>query len=194
MDTREGFVWSLMSTTEGGFVEGGYVTNVRDVGNGICKGDLEYRIGETKDYEFFEEQFVPISNDIWSPANLSNDADHIYKEGTQVKVYARQVWGEVMETPILGRVYQTQFRSPHYGKSGSVIVSVDPRNFKNRRINAKGGATIEVYPQQLKKHYHGNKYPTVSSPEMKYESHKGGFALHRMFRHRSFFNFKNIFS
>jgi hypothetical protein len=155
---NSGFVWSLMSTKFGGFLEAADVSNVQEKEPGILVGTVERNYSGTfkidHQYEFFEEQFIRPSQNIFELPELYTIDP--FSEGDMVKVYSRQTWGSVLDNPINGIVYQKQI-------GRSVIVSVHPDHCPNKPINSFGGVTIEVYAQQLRHHLHEEKHVTLST-------------------------------
>lgn len=193
--TREGFLWSLMSEKNGGFVCGRLVTNVFEVEPGLLSGTVEHLVdGKTTSvdgYEFFEEQFIERSTDIFNIPDMSSSG-RSFRKGQQVIVYARQVWGDKLSGPIPGVVYQDTIEAGRYYDSpGSVIVSVDPRKLKNPHINSVGGTTLEVYPQQLRVCYHNIKYPISGAVPARFSG--GKFVLHKAFRSKPSSFWKRLF-
>jgi hypothetical protein len=174
-----GLLWSLMSESYGGFLDPAEVWNVRRVTTEIYSGTVirnfsgEYK--EDTDYEFFKEQFIPFKEDLklWELPNCKFLMNKFYR-GDRVKVYARQIWGEKLDSPINGTVYQNQ------GDGRSVIVSVDPRLLKSPSIDPVGGTTLEVYPQQLRYHSHDEKHPIQGSRETGWNG--SGFRLAKQYR------------
>lgn len=164
-----------MSTKFGGFLEGADVSNVQEKTPGVLVGTLERNYGGTTkidhDYEFFEEQLIRPSENIFEiPELYTTD---LFRRGEQVKVYSRQTWYGILDTPIHGTVYQDQI-----GKS--VIVSVHPDHVPEMPINGVGGTTVEVYAQQLRYFLHGEKHVTHHSSDTKF--YRGGFKRHEFYQ------------
>jgi len=152
----EGFVWSLISASAAGFLKAADAIDVHEVKPGILSG----KVNEFENYEFFKEQFTELNRDIFNQVSM---IPHLWKTGDNVKVYARQCWGDFLDFPINGTVYQNQFQI-----ESSVIVSIHPKHLQKIPINSVGGITIEVYPEQLRPFRHKEKHPTLNLPGAKY--------------------------
>jgi hypothetical protein len=163
----QGFIWSLASTKNGGFYCGADVTNVVRLSDTLLSGT----VNGVDDYEFFDEQFVALNPNIWVQEDIHNKL--VYCQGTKVSVYARQNWGQQLDGPINGTVYQSQI-------GGSVIVSVSPNDLPDRHVVSKGGCTIEVYPQQLRPSQHTDFHVTLSSPDAIFINSE--FVMHKKYR------------
>lgn len=189
----DGFVWSLMSAEAGGFLDAVHVADVKTLSNGVMCGTVirnfngDYK--EDTHYEFFPEQFVPLSTDVWN-VDVPSTVNQTFYRGDKVKVYARQCWKQILDTPINGTVYQHQING------GSVVVSVNPDHFDSPCINSVGGTTIEVYPQQLRLFRHNERHPILGSPDAVYVGTNEGFQRAKQFRKKKpkFSWFRNIFS
>lgn len=137
----EGYIWSLGSAKQGGFLCGVPVWNVREHDGVLTVSVCRMMGGSGKqvdtEYQVFKQQFVPHSKDIWSP-NVAQYAK--YRKNDMVVVYARQTWGVTHDRPLHGVVKQDQI--PYNGRPGSVFVDV---------VASYGLDTIEVYPEQLRR-------------------------------------------
>jgi len=182
----QGLLWSLMSAGPGigGFIDGRSVFDVSEIRPGLLRGRVECKMSgeltEVDDYEFFAEQFVRV--DPRRDWRELPDLPHItseYRTGAQVKVYARQCWRQVLDSPVNGTVYQNQC------SGNSVLVSVDPRLFESPCINSRGGTIIEVYPHQLRRSLHKERHPVIDDAEQPYDSRLyGGFQRASQYRNK----------
>ena len=159
----EGFVWSLMSASTAGFLNAVDAIDVHEVKPGILSGT----VNGFENYEFFKEQFEKLNSDIFNQTPRACNVKK-WKHGDKVKVYARQCWGDFLDFPINGTVYQNQLQI-----GSSVIVSIHPKHLQKIPINSVGGITIEVYPEQLRPFRHKEKHPTLNSPDAKYLKRSG---------------------
>jgi hypothetical protein len=164
-----------MSTKFGGFLEAADVSNVQEKAPGVLVGTLERNYSGTTeidhDYEFFEEQLIRPSHNIFElPELYTTD---LFRRGEQVKVYSRQTWHGVLDSPIHGTVYQDQI-----GKS--VIVSVHPDHIPEIPINSVGGTNVEVYAQQLRYCFHGENHVINGHGDAKF--YQGGFKRHEFYQ------------